>query len=81
MAEHCAVWSPLLVDRIFESCSQLDPLWKLRAGPGDKSKMPDYFVARGSVVAGEWVVVWGDEGLQVQPFSQWVEQTGYVPLP
>jgi hypothetical protein len=76
--EHHAVWSPSLVRCVFDSCSQLDSLWKLRRGRPGKVTIADHFAAHATVVSREWVIVWDGEGVERQPFSAW--QGTYAPL-
>jgi hypothetical protein len=78
--EHLSVWSPSLVRCIFDACSQLDSLWKLRDGTGANLDMKDHFSVHKARVADEWLVIWDADGVERRPFSPWSGQTTYLPL-
>lgn len=85
--EHDKVWSPALASCLLEACSQLDSFWKASAVQpqpkkidiGDQPQpkknkiyMDDHFKNfSSSVAAGRWLVIWGDEGRELQPFALW----------
>src|SRR4051812_5066336 len=73
--EHFSVWSPSLVRCIFDACSQLDSLWKLRQGAASNITITDHFAAHGQKVADEWLVIWDGDGVEWQPFSHWSRLT------
>lgn len=79
--EHLSVWSPVLVGTIFESCSQVDSLWKLRAGSASNTTITDHFRNHASAVSDEWLVLWDGDGFELRPFSAWSGQTQHSPLP
>src|SRR4051812_35477841 len=81
VTEHLPVWSPSLVRCIFDACSQLDSLWKLRGATGSNVNMADHFSVHGTKMADEWLVVWDGDGFECQPFSAWSQQTSAMPLP
>jgi len=82
--EHENVWSPQLVTILIEACSQLDSLWitELR-GEGEETRpnIQDYFTKLGSKVSNNWLVIWGEKGVKVQPFAAWHGASTYKPLP
>src|SRR5688500_4347934 len=69
--EHFAVWSPALVRCIVDACSQLDSLWKLRAGSASNVTITVHFAAYGTRVCNEWLVLWDGDGFELRPFSHW----------
>lgn len=79
VSEHLTVWSPSLVRCIFDACSQLDSLWKLRAGTASNITIKQHFASHGARCANEWVVLWEGDGLEVHPFACWAHGQ-YAPL-
>ncbi len=75
-SEHKSVWSPKLVTILHEVCGQLDSLWfyeakKSRFVPDDRLDIANYFEYYGEWMAPKWVVFWGEEPEQIQPFKAW----------
>ncbi len=81
VSEHLSVWSPLLVTNIFDSCSQLDSLWKLRAGSANNLKITDHFQTYHLKLSSEWLVLWDGDGMELHPFAAWVGRSTYTSLP
>jgi hypothetical protein len=70
--QHESVWSPYLATCLIDTCSQLDSLWKAIAGRGAGNlDIRDHFVSRSKSVVSRWVIIWGDEVRQLNPFVQW----------
>lgn len=74
--EHKSVWSPKLVTILQETCSQLDSLWFYEAKKSpyvkeDRLDIKHYFEYFGEHIAPKWVVFWGEEPKQIQPFEPW----------
>src|SRR4051812_41363721 len=78
VTEHLPVWSPSLVAIIFDACSQIDSLWKLRAGSASNLNIKDHFRDHATTVANEWLVAWDGDGFELRPFSAWSGRTTYA---
>jgi hypothetical protein len=87
VSNHDQVWSPAFAPCLMEACTQLDSLWKATAGsPSEHCTIKSHFTRFSPTVAGRWVVIWGHEGRDIQPFETWQcsnspADTDYQPLP